>query len=149
MRKYSEETETSESAETVGQTNIEKALALIHTFATGDTETARQLLDKNYIQHNLAYGTGEEALIGSVEYLAAAEAETTVNNIRAFEDGDYVFLQNVYNFAGALRSTGTTWRRWRQNPIPRDIRRLTEQPRLRIWIRQKRTGNWSRISCTM
>ena len=101
MRKYSEETETSESAETVGQTNIEKALALIHTFATGDTETARQLLDKNYIQHNLAYGTGEEALIGSVEYLAAAEAETTVNNIRAFEDGDYVFLQNVYNFAGA------------------------------------------------
>lgn len=83
------------------QTNIDKALALINTFADGDTETARELLDENYIQHNLAYGTGEEAFIGSVEYLAAAEEETTVNNIRAFQDGDYVFLQNVYNFAGA------------------------------------------------
>lgn len=94
------ETEVSET-ETAKQTNIEKALALINTFATGDTETAAELLDENYIQHNLAYGTGEEAFIGSVEYLASAEAETTVDNVRAFEDGDYVFLQTVYNFAGA------------------------------------------------
>ena len=27
--------------------------------------------------------------------------KTTVNNIRAFEDGDKVFLQTIYNFAGA------------------------------------------------
>ena len=94
------ETEVSET-ETAKQTNIEKALALINTFATGDTETAAELLDENYIQHNLAYGNGEESFIGSVEYLASAEAETTVNNVRAFEDGDYVFLQTVYNFAGA------------------------------------------------
>lgn len=83
------------------QTNTEKALALIGTFASGDTETARELLDENYIQHNLAYGTGEDAFIGSVEYLASADAKTTVENIRAFEDGDYVFLQTIYNFAGA------------------------------------------------
>lgn len=83
------------------QSNIDKALALINTFATGDTETARELLDENYIQHNLAYGTGEDAFISSVEGLAAAETATTVENIRAFEDGDYVFLQSVYNFAGA------------------------------------------------
>lgn len=83
------------------QTNTEKALALIGTFASGDTETARELLDENYIQHNLAYGTGEDAFIGSVEYLASADAKTTVENIRSFEDGDYVFLQTVYNFAGA------------------------------------------------
>ena len=83
------------------QTNTEKALALIGTFASGDTETARELLDENYIQHNLAYGTGEDAFIGSVEYLASADIKTTVNNIRAFEDGDYVFLQTIYNFAGA------------------------------------------------
>ncbi len=101
----SEQTETtaSESSETeqAEQTNIDKALALINTFASGDTETARELLDENYIQHNLAYGTGEEAFIGSVEYLASAEVPTTVENIRAFEDGDKVFLQTVYNFAGA------------------------------------------------
>ena len=33
---------------------IEKALALINTFATGDTDTARSLLSDSYIQHNLA-----------------------------------------------------------------------------------------------
>ena len=82
-------------------TRTEKALALIRTFATGDTETAARLLDENYIQHNLAYGTGEAAFLGSVEYLDSAPVKTTVNNIRAFEDGDYVFLQTVYNFAGA------------------------------------------------
>lgn len=90
-----------ESGAPVAQSNIDKALALIGTFASGDTDVARELLDENYIQHNLAYGTGEDAFISSVEYLASADAETTVENIRAFEDGDYVFLQTVYNFAGA------------------------------------------------
>ena len=83
------------------QSQTEKALALINTFATGDTDTARSLLDDGYIQHNLAYGTGADAFISSVEYLASADVKTTVNNIRAFEDGDKVFLQTIYNFAGA------------------------------------------------
>jgi predicted SnoaL-like aldol condensation-catalyzing enzyme len=82
-------------------TNKEKALALINTFATGDTAAAKDLLADSYIQHNLAYGTGPEAFIGSVAYLASAPVKTIVNNIRAFEDGDKVFLQTVYNFAGA------------------------------------------------
>ena len=89
-----EQTETNPNTdkEESTMTNIEKATALIRTFATGDTETAARLLDENYIQHNLAYGTGEAAFLGSVEYLASAPVKTTVNNIRAFEDGDYVFL---------------------------------------------------------
>ena len=81
-------------------TNIEKALALINCFATGDTETAKGLLAPGYIQHNLAYGTGADAFVGSVAWLASAPVKTTVNNIRAYEDGDKVFLQTVYNFAG-------------------------------------------------
>ena len=40
------------------QSQTEKALALITTFATSDTDTARSLLADGYIQHNLAYGTG-------------------------------------------------------------------------------------------
>ena len=36
-----------------------------------------------------------------MEYLASADVKTTVNNIRSFEDGDKVFLQTIYNFAGA------------------------------------------------
>ena len=81
--------------------NIQKALELIGTFATGDAKLAANLLDEGYIQHNLAYGTGRDAFVGSVEYLASAPVKTTVKNIRAFEDGDKVFLQTVYNFAGA------------------------------------------------
>lgn len=87
--------------QTTQQRNIENALALINTFADGDTELAATLLDEGYLQHNLAYGTGRDAFVGSVEYPAAADTATTVNTIRAFADGDYVFLQTVYNFAGA------------------------------------------------
>lgn len=87
--------------EELKMTNIQKALELIGTFASGDTEKAKSLLAEGYIQHNLAYGTGRDAFVGSVEYLASAPVKTTVNNIRAFEDGDKVFLQTVYNFAGA------------------------------------------------
>lgn len=82
-------------------TNKDKALALINTFATGNTDATKKLLAEGYIQHNLAYGTGRDAFLGSVTYLASAPVKTTVNNIRAFEDGDKVFLQTVYNFAGA------------------------------------------------
>ena len=81
--------------------NIEKAKALINTFVTGDVEMAKSLLKEGYIQHNLAYGTGAEAFCGSVSYLGSAPVKTTVNTVRAFEDGDKVVLQSIYNFAGA------------------------------------------------
>ena len=82
-------------------TNTQKALELINTFATGNTEKATELLAEGYIQYNLAYGTGRNDFVDSVAYLASAPVKTTVQNIRAFEDGDKVFLQTVYNFAGA------------------------------------------------
>jgi len=82
-------------------TNKEKALALIGTFVSGDLKLAKSLLAPEYKQHNLAFGTGAEAFINAVEGLQHAPVRTTVNNIRAFEDGDYAFLQTVYNFAGA------------------------------------------------
>lgn len=81
--------------------NTEKAIALVTCFTNGDKETAKSLLKDNYIQHNLAYETGKEAFLGSVEYLGNAPVKTTYKNIRAFEDGDKVILHSVYNFAGA------------------------------------------------
>ena len=92
---------SSQKEEPAMNNNIQKALELIGTFASGDTGKAKSLLAEGYIQHNLAYGTGRDAFLGSVEYLASAPVKTTVENIRAFEDGDKVFLQTVYNFAGA------------------------------------------------
>ncbi len=79
---------------------IDNALELIETFATGDAQKAASLLAENYIQHNLAYGTGRDTFVRSVQWLAAADAPTSVQNIRAFEDGNKVFLQTIYNFAG-------------------------------------------------
>ena len=87
-------------------TNMEKALALIGTFVSGDTAKAKELLAPGYIQHNLAFGTGADAFVAAVEGLAQAPVKTIVNNIRAFEDGDKVFLQTVYNFAGAGEQVG-------------------------------------------
>jgi predicted SnoaL-like aldol condensation-catalyzing enzyme len=87
-------------------TNKEKALALIGTFVSGDTAKAKELLAPGYIQHNLVFGTGVDAFVAAVEGLAQAPVKTTVNNIRAFEDGDKVFLQTVYNFAGAGEQVG-------------------------------------------
>ena len=89
------------SKEEIKMTNTEKALALINTFTNGDLETAKSLLAPEYKQHNLAFGTGADAFIAAVAGLQQAPVKTTVNNIRAFEDGDKVFLQTVYNFAGA------------------------------------------------
>ncbi|MFV0466921.1 MAG: nuclear transport factor 2 family protein [Lachnospiraceae bacterium] len=81
--------------------NKEKAISLISSFATGDVNAAKELLKEEYIQHNLLYETGREAFAGSVSYLGSAPVKTTVRNIRAFEDGDKVFLHTVYNFAGS------------------------------------------------
>lgn len=81
--------------------NKDKAIALIKSFSTGDVNVANEVLVENYIQHNLAYETGKQAFIGAVGYLGSLEVKTTVENIRAFEDKDKVFLQTVYNFAGS------------------------------------------------
>jgi predicted SnoaL-like aldol condensation-catalyzing enzyme len=89
-----------------GDAHIASALAMINCFASGDTETVASLLTEDYIQHNLAYATGRDAVVESIAGLAAAEAPTLVANVRAFSDGDYVFLQSIYDFAGAGEQVG-------------------------------------------
>lgn len=80
---------------------ISNALELIGTFASGDSQKAASLLAENYIQHNLAYATGADAFVCAVNGLAAAPVKTTVENVRAFQGGNMVFLHTIYNFAGA------------------------------------------------
>lgn len=87
-------------------TNTEIAISLINSFANGDTEVAQQNLTENYIQHNLAFGTGRDNFVKAVTGLQEAPTKTTVENIRSFEDGEYVVLQSLYNFAGAADQVG-------------------------------------------
>lgn len=142
-------------------TNKEKALALINTFASGDSEKAKELLAPGYIQHNLAYGTGADAFVGSVCHLANAPVKTTVDNIRAFEDGDKVFLQTIYNFAGAgeqvvfdifrFDADDKIAEHWdklvaKAKPNSSAIRRLTDMILRKTLTRPRRTARFSRGS---
>ena len=67
-------------------TNKEKALALIGTFATGDTTKVKELLADEYIQHNISIADGLSGL-GSV-----------------LADGDYVLAISEGTFGGIKTS---------------------------------------------
>ena len=63
----------------------------------GDAETMREVANADYIQHNPFIPTGLEPFIGLLPVLQ--EAGTTAENIRMFEDGDYVFMHNIWRNA--------------------------------------------------
>ncbi len=63
----------------------------------GDTDTMREVANADYIQHNPFIPTGLEPFIGLLPVLA--EAGTTAENIRMFEDGNFVFMHNIWRNA--------------------------------------------------
>ena len=63
----------------------------------GDVETIREVANPDYIQHNPFIPTGLEPFIELLPVLA--EAGTTAENIRMFQDGDYVFMHNIWRNA--------------------------------------------------
>ncbi|WP_288530864.1 nuclear transport factor 2 family protein [uncultured Secundilactobacillus sp.] len=87
-------------------THEEVAKALINSFSTGDTTVAQENLTENYIQHNSDFGTGRDNFIAAVTGLQSAPVATTVKTIRSFEDGEYVVLHSLFNFAGAGEQIG-------------------------------------------
>ena len=88
-------------AEETPETQIDKALALIDTSPPAIRSWPLPCWTRTTSSITSPTGTGRDAFVASVEGLAAAETPTTVENIRAFEDGEYVFLHTIYNFAGA------------------------------------------------
>lgn len=82
------------------KTNQEKVVELLKSIETGDSTPVSYINPDKYIQHNLGIADGvagfEAALAGLAEYPEKA----TVNTVRAFTDGDYVFTQTDYNFFG-------------------------------------------------
>ncbi len=63
----------------------------------GDADTMRELANPDYIQHNPFIATGLEPFIELLPVLEAAG--TTAENVRMFQDGDYVFMHNIWRNA--------------------------------------------------
>lgn len=63
----------------------------------GDTTTMRALANPDYIQHNPFIPTGLEPFIQMLPILQ--ENGTTAENIRMFQDGNYVFMHNIWRNA--------------------------------------------------
>ncbi len=63
----------------------------------GDVDTIRALANPDYIQHNPFIPTGLELFIELLPVLA--EAGTTAENVRMFQDGNFVFMHNVWRNA--------------------------------------------------
>jgi predicted SnoaL-like aldol condensation-catalyzing enzyme len=79
-------------------TNKEKAVALIESLETGAQEPIGYINPGKYTQHNLAVGDGLAGFGEVVEN--APEGGFKAKVVRAFHDGDYVFLHVNYDFFG-------------------------------------------------
>lgn len=62
-----------------------------------DPETMRRVANADYIQHNPFIPTGLEPFIQMLPVLQ--EHGTTAENIRMFQDGNYVFMHNIWRNA--------------------------------------------------
>ncbi len=62
-----------------------------------DPSTMRELANSNYIQHNPFIPTGLEPFIQMLPILQ--ENNTYAENVRMFQDGDYVFMHNIWKNA--------------------------------------------------
>ncbi len=82
----------------ISMSNKAKAIALLNSFNTGDTQAMAYVNQDNYIQHNLGAPDGAEAFAGMLANATQLGFKAEV--IRAFEDGDYVFTHSKYDFFG-------------------------------------------------
>jgi predicted SnoaL-like aldol condensation-catalyzing enzyme len=71
--------------------------AFLGAVLQSDTATMRALANEDYIQHNPFIPTGLEPFINMLPVLQ--EHGTTAENIRMFQDGNYVFMHNIWRNA--------------------------------------------------
>lgn len=86
-----------DSITTSTMTNKEIVGTFLGAVLTGDTTTMHQLANADYIQHNPFIPTGLAPFIGMLPVLQ--EHGTTAENIRMFQDGQYVFMHNIWRNA--------------------------------------------------
>ncbi|AMW05500.1 mucin [Gemmatimonas phototrophica] len=71
--------------------------AFLGAVLKNDPATMRQLANADYIQHNPFLPTGLEPFIGMLPVLQ--QNGTTAENIRMFQDGNFVFMHNIWHNA--------------------------------------------------
>ena len=80
--------------------NKDKAVEVLKSFETGDTAAALKWISADkYIQHNLAFPSGREVLVGAIGQLKGAGV--TYDVTRVMEDGDYVAVHSLVNLLGS------------------------------------------------
>ena len=86
-------------------TNKDKALALINTFATGDTDVAKNLLAEGYIQHNTGIADGFSGLGAALEALGKQGIQMIYDQTyQVLADGNYGLAVSEGSFGGAHTS---------------------------------------------
>ena len=78
-------------------TNKEIVGTFLGAVAKQDVETMRKFANADYIQHNPFVPTGLEPFIGLLPVLK--EHGTYAENVRLFQDGNYVFMHNIWKNA--------------------------------------------------
>jgi predicted SnoaL-like aldol condensation-catalyzing enzyme len=76
----------------------QQVIDLLRSIETGQQEPIGVINPEKYIQHNLS---AKDGLQGFSELMAQLPPNSArVNNVRVFEDGDYVFAHSEYEFFG-------------------------------------------------
>lgn len=89
--------EVNKQSKTKTMSNKEIVGTFIGAVAKQDTATMRKLANADYIQHNPFIPTGLEPFIGMLPILK--EHGTYAENVRMFQDGNYVFMHNIWKNA--------------------------------------------------
>lgn len=95
----SKKNSTSENNQSEEKTMNNKEIVgtFLGAVAKQDAETMRKFANADYIQHNPFVPTGLEPFIGLLPILK--EHGTYAENVRMFQDGDFVFMHNIWKNA--------------------------------------------------
>ena len=81
----------------------EKATLVLKSFETGDPAAMEKWISPDtYIQHNLAFPSGRETVIGAIKQLKGAGVTYDIK--RVIEDGDYVATHAEVNLFGSKKA---------------------------------------------
>jgi predicted SnoaL-like aldol condensation-catalyzing enzyme len=86
----------------IGVSNKDKVVEILKSFETGDTKAAETWISKDqYIQHNLSFASGRDALLQGISQLKGANVQVEIH--RVIQDGDYVAVHYKETDAGKAR----------------------------------------------